>query len=195
MCMFGRRRRASFRSAFTLVELLVVIGIIALLISILLPTLGKARESANTVACLSNVRQLGMAALMFSQDHKGYLPTSSDDKWAKMNDPRYEKFAYRHEPANPQGQVVKDWASSLIRYLGGRDTDTFQTAPEQSRVFRCPSDRWLDIGPESGYRIFNNVTGQPNNPQGFYPISYGINADITCLVDNTGYGRFGLSDA
>ena len=57
--------------AFTLVELLVVIGIIALLISILLPSLSKARESSRTVACLSNVRQILTAFQAYTTDSKG----------------------------------------------------------------------------------------------------------------------------
>jgi prepilin-type N-terminal cleavage/methylation domain-containing protein/prepilin-type processing-associated H-X9-DG protein len=60
--------------AFTLVELLVVIGIIAVLISMLLPSLAKARESANRVACGANLRSIGQAFLIYAADNKGNFP-------------------------------------------------------------------------------------------------------------------------
>jgi prepilin-type N-terminal cleavage/methylation domain-containing protein len=66
--------RASKRAAFTLVELLVVIGIIAVLISLLLPALGKAQRHARQVVCMSNERQLIQAVIMYAGDWKGVFP-------------------------------------------------------------------------------------------------------------------------
>jgi len=62
------------RKAFTLVELLIVIGIIALLVAILLPTLTRAREYANQISCLSNLRQVGMALNEYIVENNGSFP-------------------------------------------------------------------------------------------------------------------------
>src|SRR3954453_6011482 len=67
-------KRATRFSAFTLVELLVVIGIIALLIGVLLPALNKARQSANNIKCMANLRTIGQALHIYVAQNNGVLP-------------------------------------------------------------------------------------------------------------------------
>jgi len=76
----SRSARFGYRhDGFTLVELLVVIGIIALLISMLMPALGKVRDQANGAKCANNMRQLMTATIMFINDHKGICPGGESD--------------------------------------------------------------------------------------------------------------------
>src|SRR5688500_15253153 len=71
-------------TAFTLVELLVVIAIIALLIAMLIPALNAARRQAMTVQCLSNQKQMGLAAFTYATDHNGWLPRTQWDSLERL---------------------------------------------------------------------------------------------------------------
>src|SRR5690242_18166424 len=77
-------RRGASRSGFTLVELLVVIGIIAVLIGILMPALSRARQQAQSAECMSNMRACGQIFLLYATENKGFLPMCVLDSIAKL---------------------------------------------------------------------------------------------------------------
>jgi prepilin-type N-terminal cleavage/methylation domain-containing protein len=72
------------KTGFTLIELLVVVAIIAVLISILLPSLQKAREQARTTVCLANERQMGTAYFLYANNYNGMLPSHIDNYWSDL---------------------------------------------------------------------------------------------------------------
>ena len=139
------------RGAFTLVELLVVIGIIAVLLALLLPALNRAREHAKSVQCLSNMRQLGLAVTMFANEHKGYLPKA----W--FNDgPIYGKGGWQYPTSG-----TWEWSYLLSQYVN-----------KNRGVFRCPSDPEPDALPEVD--LFYVVHLADGSTQA-YPRSYRLN--------------------
>lgn len=84
----GGRWRGGFRQfrAFTLVELLVVVAVIAILAGLLLPAVARAKESARTISCMNNLRQLTLASMNYSVDHRGNLPSFRDWLYARVGD-------------------------------------------------------------------------------------------------------------
>jgi len=115
--MTSQWNHGELRRGFTLVELLVVIGIIALLISILLPALNKARESAKAVQCLSNQRQFAMGMLLYANDYRGSLPP------------------YGHFYAGYSEDPTSYWWVLIAKYLGSSNQYAGIT------FMRCPSER------------------------------------------------------
>jgi len=109
-------------AGFTLIELLVVIAIIAILAAILFPVFAKAREKARQASCLSNVKQLTLAALMYTEDYDEVLPVTIGGSSAmqmrttfELIEPYVKNLQIRRCPSDPQGAIDLT-AYGLSRY-------------------------------------------------------------------------------
>jgi prepilin-type processing-associated H-X9-DG protein/prepilin-type N-terminal cleavage/methylation domain-containing protein len=103
----GGRRHQRLARGLTLVEILVVIGIVSLLLAILFPALRKARVAAQSIKCASNLRQLMMACTMYANDHEGSWPPGAADmyawptllRWHGSRDDELSPFRFDREPS------------------------------------------------------------------------------------------------
>jgi len=128
------------RKGFTLVELLTVVAIIAVLMAVLLPALNKAREAGKTVACLSNLKQLGYVMHMYAGDNRGYLPGAYNMSTSK----------------NPDGTPAPDWC--FLNTVAKQYVGAVPTANRNS-TFRCAADEaykyrgayWTSYGVNTTY--------------------------------------------
>jgi prepilin-type N-terminal cleavage/methylation domain-containing protein len=144
------------RKGFTLVELLVVIGIIALLISILLPALSKARDSAQAILCTSNLHQLGLALSMYIPTNHGRFPNKTvmeADQMTLFN----SQFAWTGKAAtNSSYKVLTSDLRPVNPYLGVKNIGL------ELPMLHCPGDQ-----------ITSNTNGQ--SQYDYYGSSYACN--------------------
>jgi prepilin-type N-terminal cleavage/methylation domain-containing protein/prepilin-type processing-associated H-X9-DG protein len=135
------------RRAFTLIELLVVIAIIAILAAMLLPALGKAKQRAHGIACINNMRQLGLAWLLYADDHDGrFAPNPSSDSGSPG--PVGESALAPAWVAGRLSLGANPDNTNILKMVGDQYAPFGSLGPyaKSAGIYKCPSDKSMDGG-------------------------------------------------
>ncbi len=186
----------SKKRSFTLIELLVVVAIIAVLLSILLPALGKARDEVRKISCLNNHRQLILAMLQYASDYSGHYPRTSlvDDRescWSSWG--TYGTVSsWPSGPAQPVGYGLL-WRYHYIRdfvffYCPARD----KTSWPARYIF--DKSKWIHDSEGYGYpSVCYNLRGWQGN-QSHWRVHDYVEALTADIFFGYGYGNSGSGD-
>ncbi len=136
--MERHRRMMGLAKAFTLVELLVVVAIIALLVSILLPALGQARESAKSVVCSTRLKPLTYAWYLYAEDNRDNM-VYAGTQFQSIKDPLDPRYS-----SSSPAENLNPWAESVTK--AGVKRGVLWPYLEDVEVYRCPSDNRFEKG-------------------------------------------------